>query len=781
MKNKIRIAIYSRKSKYTDKGDSIGNQIELAREYINTHYPSDKYDVEIKEYEDEGFSGGNIDRPHFQEFLKDQNKNPYDVLICYRLDRISRNIADFSKLMEELTTVNTSFVSIKEQFDTKTPMGRAMMYIASVFAQLEREVIAERVRDNMLELAKTGRWLGGDTPTGFKAERYEIVQVCEKDEKSEEIVGSKTRKACKLVTDEEEKELILHLCNKYLELKSLSQLEHYCLVNNIKTKNGKEFGIFSLKTILTNPVYVKNDQEVLKYFKEKGIHIYAEPDGRDKFDGKYGLLAYNKKSGNIKQMKLEDWIIAVGLHEGFLSGEKWVKIQRIIEENSKNMRFRATSSSYSKNDVIFSGILRCGECHSKMIIMSTGNNLKNGERRYYYKCENKTKSKRLFCNGYNISGKDLDNSVSDILKSVFVPNSEVYKELQKMVLSKNTTDTTSEIVLLNAKINKNNQEIKKLVEKLKFLDIEVIDVVNDAIKELKNDNQEIKLKINQLENKKESKKYQTETAKFILNIINNCFDVYDSLTLKDKKDILNMFLEEATVTNKNTVELKFLNTKLNEETKKWYYNNQLNKKENQTNFNKTEKIIKTNIKVNARSEDILNIFQHIRDKGILNEPLKYDISQRKFITDNHKKEMNFIDYVKEYRRNRKLSQREVAEKLKIDEDVYARYERKKLIVKSPELVDNLIDILEMDKSKIKIPEYVEFLRSNPNERIRKYIKENNITYKKFAKLAKVHEKTVSRWIKNKSDVSLKEFHNVMKLLDGKIDLKYKSKDDEMEI
>lgn len=295
MKNKIRIAIYSRKSKYTDKGDSIGNQIELAKEYINTHYLSDKYDVEIKEYEDEGFSGGNIDRPHFQEFLKDQNKNAYDVLICYRLDRISRNIADFSKLMEELTTVNTSFVSIKEQFDTKTPMGRAMMYIASVFAQLEREVIAERVRDNMLELSKTGRWLGGDTPTGFKAERYEIVQVCEKDEKSEEIVGNKIRKACKLVTDEEEKELILHLCDKYLELKSLSQLEHYCLINNIKTKNKKEFGTFSLKTILTNPVYVKNDQEILKYFKEKGIHIYAEQDGRDKFDGKYGLLAYNKK------------------------------------------------------------------------------------------------------------------------------------------------------------------------------------------------------------------------------------------------------------------------------------------------------------------------------------------------------------------------------------------------------------------------------------------------------------------------------------------------------
>lgn len=122
MRKKIRIAIYSRKSKYSDKGDSIGNQIELAKEYIQVHYPSDKYEVEYVIYEDEGFSGGNIDRPKFQKFLKDQKENPYDILICYRLDRISRNIANFSNLMEDLTAVDTSFVSIKEQFDTKTPM-----------------------------------------------------------------------------------------------------------------------------------------------------------------------------------------------------------------------------------------------------------------------------------------------------------------------------------------------------------------------------------------------------------------------------------------------------------------------------------------------------------------------------------------------------------------------------------------------------------------------------------------------------------------------------------
>lgn len=122
MKKKIRIAIYSRKSKYTLKGDSIGNQIELAKDYIKTHYPSEEYDVEIKIFEDEGFSGGTLDRPHFKRLIQEERIQPFDVLICYRLDRISRNIADFSSLINELSELNTSFVSIKEQFDTKTPM-----------------------------------------------------------------------------------------------------------------------------------------------------------------------------------------------------------------------------------------------------------------------------------------------------------------------------------------------------------------------------------------------------------------------------------------------------------------------------------------------------------------------------------------------------------------------------------------------------------------------------------------------------------------------------------
>ena len=149
------IAIYSRKSRYTGKGESIGNQIDLCREYIRTHY-GDAAAEHAVVFEDEGFSGGNLNRPDFKKMMTAAKARKIRAIVVYRLDRISRNISDFSSLIEELGRLGIDFVSIRESFDTSSPMGRAMMYIASVFSQLERETIAERIRDNMHELAKTG-------------------------------------------------------------------------------------------------------------------------------------------------------------------------------------------------------------------------------------------------------------------------------------------------------------------------------------------------------------------------------------------------------------------------------------------------------------------------------------------------------------------------------------------------------------------------------------------------------------------------------------------------
>lgn len=124
--------IYSRKSKFTGKGESIENQIELCRQYIASHYGAEQAENALV-YEDEGFSGGNLERPEFKKMMRDSHEMQFAAIVVYRLDRISRNIGDFAKLIEDLGERQIDFISIREQFDTSSPMGRAMMYIASVF------------------------------------------------------------------------------------------------------------------------------------------------------------------------------------------------------------------------------------------------------------------------------------------------------------------------------------------------------------------------------------------------------------------------------------------------------------------------------------------------------------------------------------------------------------------------------------------------------------------------------------------------------------------------
>jgi site-specific DNA recombinase len=185
-------------------------------------------------------------------------KRKFKAIVVYRLDRISRNITDFAGLVDELTKLDVSFVSIREQFDTSTPMGRAMMFIISVFSQLERETIAERIRDNMHELAKTGRWLGGNAPTGFRSEPVSKVTV-----------DGKNRKSFKLVPIPDEAEIPKLIFDLYTEFDSLTAVEAELFRQRIKTKCGKDFTRFAIKNILQNPVYMVADGGAYQYFVEK--------------------------------------------------------------------------------------------------------------------------------------------------------------------------------------------------------------------------------------------------------------------------------------------------------------------------------------------------------------------------------------------------------------------------------------------------------------------------------------------------------------------------------
>ena len=212
--------IYARKSVDTGKGESIENQIEMCKDYFKG-----KPDIEFRIYHDKGFSGKNTNRPHFQQMRTDIKVEKPQYLICYRLDRISRSVGDFAEFYDFLQSCGTTFISITEKFDTSSSVGKAMLSITAVFAQLERETIAERVRDNMYLLARTGRWLGGTPPLGYKI-----------DQKSEMIFDGKVSTVSSLAINNEEIEDIVRNNEPHLALfAGVDGLDCYRnILNNVK-------------------------------------------------------------------------------------------------------------------------------------------------------------------------------------------------------------------------------------------------------------------------------------------------------------------------------------------------------------------------------------------------------------------------------------------------------------------------------------------------------------------------------------------------------------------
>lgn len=406
--------IYSRKSVYTGKGESIENQIEMCRSYIHTKFP-DTEDTQIRVYEDEGFSARDTARPQFQAMLRDIRLIKPDYIVCYRLDRISRNVSDFSAMIEELRSRDISFICIREEFDTSKPMGKAMMYIASVFAQLERETIAERVRDNMLLLARSGRWLGGTTPTGYTSEKVQEV-----------IVDGRIKTSCRLKEDPVELRTVEKMFDTFLELRSIAGVSKYLIRENITSRNGTYYSIPGIKQILQNPVYCVADLDALAYFTKMQADVCF--DKKD-CSGKYGLLAYNKRDYRKKsapRQSMDKWIIAVGRHRGRIPGEKWVAVQRIIGDNRSTEKRSTVHNDYS----LLSGILYCSICGSRMFAKRRAGS--SALQQFDYICASKLRGGSTLCPCQNINGPLADEKILHALMPYIHESDELYQKIEKL-------------------------------------------------------------------------------------------------------------------------------------------------------------------------------------------------------------------------------------------------------------------------------------------------------------------------------------------------------------
>lgn len=220
-----RCAIYTRKS--TEEGLAQDfNSLDAQREACTAFIQSQKHEgwtVVPTAYDDGGYSGGSMERPALQRLLADIEARKIDVVVVYKVDRLTRALADFAKLVDVFDRCGVSFVSITQQFNTTTSMGRLTLNILLSFAQFERELIGERVRDKVAASKKKGMWMGGTVPLGYDA----------KDKK--------------LLVNKAEAGTVLDIYRRYLRLKSVRALQAELDAAGIRSKrrvrpDGTEYG-----------------------------------------------------------------------------------------------------------------------------------------------------------------------------------------------------------------------------------------------------------------------------------------------------------------------------------------------------------------------------------------------------------------------------------------------------------------------------------------------------------------------------------------------------------
>jgi site-specific DNA recombinase len=242
---KIRCAIYTRVS--TDQGldqdfNSLDAQYEASSAYIKSQAHAGWAPIRSR-YDDGGYSGGSTDRPNLQRLLQDVRDRKIDVIVVYKVDRLTRSLADFAKLVELFDAHDVSFVSVTQQFNTTTSMGRLTLNVLLSFAQFEREVTSERIRDKIAASKRKGIWVGGPLPLGYDL------------------------KDGKLVIVEEEADRVQLIFRRYLEVSGINELardleaKNICtkartLKTTVKVRGGIPFGRGTLSHLLRNRFFI---------------------------------------------------------------------------------------------------------------------------------------------------------------------------------------------------------------------------------------------------------------------------------------------------------------------------------------------------------------------------------------------------------------------------------------------------------------------------------------------------------------------------------------------
>lgn len=490
------IRIYARQS--LDKKDSlsISSQIEFCKREISEN-------EEYKIYTDKGYSGGNMNRPAFEKLLEDVQNNIVSKVIVYKLDRVSRSLLDFAKIIELFQKHNVEFISSTEKFDTSTPMGRAMLGIIMVFAELERETIRKRIKDNYYTRGKKGFFMGGPPPFGMNKITTRVDGI----------------KTSTFLPDEFQSKMVEKCFDMYGNTQvSLGDISDYLNDNNINTPKGGPWDSCKISRILRNPVYVKADADIYIYYKNKGCIISNEIND---FVNDFACYLYGKRDTNErKYTNVKDHVLSLALHKGIVSSTVFLKCQYKLDENKQIRNTGKGQHSW------LSGLTKCGYCNYTMTVTCTNNIYGNYK---YFKCRGKTNYK--CCDGHK------KVQYVDFIEKIV--RSEIFEKV------KHIGDTSVEVEQVE------NADANRLKIKLFEIEEQIGNLVNGLAKSKNVLTEYINEKIVALDSEK--KELLNQLKECIEKVVSDqksdnvlkCIDDWDQSTLEQKKAVARYLIDRV--------------------------------------------------------------------------------------------------------------------------------------------------------------------------------------------------------------------------------------------
>ena len=373
----IRCAIYTRKS--CEEGlelefNSLHAQRESAEAFIKSQQ-NEGWVCNPEQYDDGGFSGGSLDRPALNRLLADIESGKVDCVVVYKVDRLSRSLMDFSRIMETFDKFNASFVSVTQQFNTTHSMGRLTLNILLSFAQFEREIIGERIRDKIAAQRRKGKWAGGHPVLGYDVDR--------------------STPNSKLVINAKEATQVRAIYELYLTLKSLTPVlkevvgrgwlnKSWITMSGVK-RGGCSFDKASLHMLLTNSIY----------------------------------------AGKIKHKEL----VYVGEHEAIVDSTTFAAVQKLLKSHSRG-KGNGVNNKYG---ALLKGLLYCGACNKAMVHTMSS----RGSKRYrYYTCLKAIKCGWDACPSKALPAAELEAAVVDQIRCISTDDGlmqEVLRQSRKTV------------------------------------------------------------------------------------------------------------------------------------------------------------------------------------------------------------------------------------------------------------------------------------------------------------------------------------------------------------